>query len=75
MAIVNVNPLKAVSALLGQFTVLQTKLEKAVEAIRLRRALRVDSINVLQAEVAECDVVAEQAENAIRGINKLLSGK
>jgi len=75
MALVTPNPLKAVANLLSQFTTLQSKLSAAVEAIRTRRAARLESIAALEAEVAECDLVAKQAENAITGINKLLAGE
>lgn len=68
------NPLKQVSNLLGQFTGLQDKLSAAVVAIRTRRAARLDTIQVLQSEVTECEAVCQQAENAIAGIDKLLSG-
>ncbi len=76
------NPLKQVSNLLGQFTTLQTKLSAAVEAIRARRAAHLQSIEELKnsiiavdEKIAECDLVAKQAENAITGIDKLLSGE
>ena len=69
------NPLKTVGALLGQFTTLQAKLSAAVEAIKARRTARLESIRALQCEVAECEAVCTQAENAITGIDKLLSGK
>lgn len=68
------NPLKQVGNLLGQFTGLQDKLSEAVVAIRTRRAARLDTIQVLQSEVTECEAVCKQAENAITGIDKLLSG-
>ncbi len=69
------NPLRTVSALLSQFTILQDKLTAAVEAIRARRAARLVAITALETEVAECEAVCKQAENAIAGIDKLLSGK
>lgn len=74
-ALPTMNPLKQVSNLLSQFTGLQLKLEKAIEVIRARRDARRAAIQSLEAEVAECDRVQEQAENAVRGIVKLLNGE
>lgn len=69
------NPLKQVGTLLAQFTTLQAKLSAAVDAIKARRQARLENIAALEAEVAECDAVAKQAQNAITGINKLLAGE
>jgi len=69
------NPLRKVATLLGQFTTLQDGLKAAVEKIRDRRNGQMESIAALNAQVAKCDSVEQQAVNAIKGIDKLLGGE